>query len=176
MERTISGITYELTYKRVKNINLRVGADLSVAVSAPKRAGVREIDAFVAGRADWIQKARGRVAARAEKARPDCDVSDEACLSFFEKISASVYPLFMDAIKERPTLKVRLMKTRWGVCHYTKNTIVLNKRLYYMPLPAVEYVIAHEYAHFLHHDHQAGFHALMRALMPDYKERRRLLR
>lgn len=37
MERTAGGITYTLTRRRVRNINLRVRADGSVAASASPR-------------------------------------------------------------------------------------------------------------------------------------------
>ena len=45
--RTAGGVEYELTYKRVKNLNLRVGEDGSVRVSAARRVPLRQIDAFV---------------------------------------------------------------------------------------------------------------------------------
>ena len=44
------------------------------------------------------------------------------------------------------------------------------------PLPAQEYVVLHEYVHFLHPNHGPAFHAEMARLMPDDKARRRLLR
>ncbi len=170
MQRTAAGINYELTYKRVKNINLRVTAG-GVCVSAPKRVGVRAIDAFVAERAAWIESARARIAAREPVA---CTKSREECYALLSDVCDRVYPLFQGLIFEKPALKLRAMKTRWGVCHYQKNTVVLNSILAEMPEAFAEYVVAHEYAHFLHHDHQAGFHALMSRVMPDYEQRRKL--
>ena len=35
-----------------------------------------------------------------------------------------------------------------------------------------DYVALHELVHFLHHDHQAGFYAVMDGLMPDWRRRR----
>ena len=49
--RAAGGVRYEFKRKRVKNINLRVRADGSVAVSAPLGAPLAQVDAFVAGRA-----------------------------------------------------------------------------------------------------------------------------
>ena len=172
MQRVANGIPYELTYKRVKNINLRVTAS-GVYVSANKRVGIRAIDAFVAGKAEWIERARARVSASAPK---ESQKGREECAALFSQVSERVFPLFSAVLAQKPAIRVRTMKTRWGVCHYAKNTVVLSRALADMPLPFIEYVIAHEYAHFLHHDHQAGFHALMREVMPDYKERRKLAR
>ena len=52
----------------------------------------------------------------------------------------------------------------------------LAARLALQPPEAVEYVVVHEYCHFVHPDHQAGFWALVASILPDYKARRALLR
>ena len=54
MQRRAGEIEYELTYKKVKNLNLRVQSDGAVAVSAPMRVPLHEIDRFVLSRAGWI--------------------------------------------------------------------------------------------------------------------------
>lgn len=56
-------ITYQLTRKRVKNINLRVYPDGRVQVSASPRVQAAYIDAFVQGKAVFIQRAMLRLAA-----------------------------------------------------------------------------------------------------------------
>ena len=55
-------VEYELTVKKVKNINLRLSPQGAVRVSAPRRVPVGEIDRFVASRAGWIDAARRRLA------------------------------------------------------------------------------------------------------------------
>ena len=67
MERTAGGITYTLTRRRVRNINLRVRADGSVAASASPRVPAAYVDAFVTARADWVRTAQARAAARRER-------------------------------------------------------------------------------------------------------------
>ena len=62
MERTAGGITYTLTRRRVRNINLRVRADGSVAASASPRVPAAYVDAFVTARADWVRTAQARAA------------------------------------------------------------------------------------------------------------------
>ncbi len=47
-------IEYQLSYKDVKYINLRITAQGNVVVSAPKHAAFSVIDDFVRSRADWI--------------------------------------------------------------------------------------------------------------------------
>ena len=56
-----------LTRRRVRNINLRVRADGSVAASASPRVPAAYVDAFVTARADWVRTAQARAAARRER-------------------------------------------------------------------------------------------------------------
>lgn len=175
--RSAGGVCYELTRKRVKNLNLRVRRDGGVAVSAPRRMPLAQIDAFVAGRAAWVEKARAQVlAAEAEAGRP-CTVSHGQALALFTEVSEAVFPLFAEVLGgRRPVLKVRQMKTRWGVCAPAKRQITLNLRLAEKPRAAVEYVVLHEYVHFIHPDHSPAFWAAVARYLPDYKARRALLR
>lgn len=168
-------IPYTLIRKKVKNINLRVRTDGSVSVSAPLRTPIHEIEFFMASRASWVLKSLQEV-----QSRPPFSPSPytkEECLALFTPISNRIFPLFADILNgQKPMLRVREMKTRWGVCHIDKRIITLNMRLATFPLEVIEYVILHEYVHFIHPNHQTGFHTEMARLMPDYKQRRKLLR
>ena len=168
--RAAGGVRYEFKRKRVKNINLRVRADGSVAVSAPLGAPLAQVDAFVAGRARWIEAARVRALARGEEEQRPCSVSREDALALFTQVSDAVFPLFAQVLNgQRPVLKVRQMKTRWGVCVPAKRQITFSLRLAEKPRAAVEY------AHFVRADHSPAFWAVVARYMPDYKARRRLL-
>lgn len=174
--RAAGGVRYEFKRKRVKNINLRVRADGSVAVSAPLGAPLAQVDAFVAGRARWIEAARVRALARGEEEQRPCSVSREDALALFTQVSDAAFPLFAQVLNgQRPVLKVRQMKTRWGVCVPAKRQITFSLRLAEKPRAAVEYVVLHEYAHFVRADHSPAFWAVVARYMPDYKARRRLL-
>ena len=100
-----------------------------------------------------------------------------ACaLLLFTQVSDAVFPLFAQVLNgQRPVLKVRQMKTRWGVCVPAKRQITFSLRLAEKPRAAVEYVVLHEYAHFVRADHSPAFWAVVARYMPDYKARRRLL-
>lgn len=68
MKRTLQRgnltLEYEFTPKRVKNINLRVRGDGSVAVSAPRWVGKAQVEAFLLERWDWLQAAQNRTKQR----------------------------------------------------------------------------------------------------------------
>lgn len=171
--RTVGSVQYELTVKKVKRLNLRVRPDGSVAVSAPRRVPLSQVDAFVARNAAWVEEARRHAAAL--PAIEDTH-SDEECRAVFEPLLDRLYLLVADRVPVKPALKVRFMKSRWGVCHTGKWYITLNKQLLDQPYEALEYVVLHELVHLLHPNHQTGFHQEMARLMPDYRWRRALLR
>ena len=76
----------------------------------------------------------------------------------------------------RPQITTRYMTSRWGVCYPRKNRITLSTRLIHYPIECLEYVLLHEYAHFLVPNHSRAFYKVIERYMPDYKERRKRLR
>ena len=170
----IGEMPYRLQNKQVKNINLRICPDGEIRVSAPRRMPVAEVEAFLLSRTAWIMENRQKMLARPAPQNPP---PAEECLALFLGISDRVFPLFFDLLGgQKPCIQVKSMKSRWGVCHPQKRILVFSTRLALMPMEAIEYVVLHEYVHFLHPNHQAGFHAEMARLMPDYRRRRKLLR
>ena len=174
--RTAGGIQYELTRKRVKNLNIRVREDGTVAVSIPLRTSAEAADRFVAARADWVQQARERAMRRAaQEARPLPD--KETALAYFTAMSDKVYPAFAGVLGgHKPVIKVRSMTSRWGVCFMAKRQITFALQLYHMPPAAQIYVVVHEYCHFLQPNHSPAFWAEVAKLLPDWKARQQLLK
>ena len=60
-------IQYELTYKKVKNINLRIKPDGTVFVSASRRVAQKIIDDFLISKADFIRNALKKYQSRENK-------------------------------------------------------------------------------------------------------------
>ena len=96
MERTAGGITYTLTRRRVRNINLRVRADGSVAASASPRVPVAYVDAFVTARADWVRTAQARAAARREREAAEAPAlpPKAEALAYMQALCRAYYPQF----------------------------------------------------------------------------------
>ena len=74
------------------------------------------------------------------------------------------------------SLKIRKMKTRWGVCNYVKNTVTLNSELIKYQREIIDYVIVHELSHFTYHNHSKEFWDYVKIYFPDYKKARKELR
>ncbi|MEG2283721.1 MAG: SprT family zinc-dependent metalloprotease [Bacilli bacterium] len=72
-----------------------------------------------------------------------------------------------------PSLKIRSMKTRWGVCHTKDYTITLNLELIKKDISCLDYVIIHELAHLVEANHKAAFWKIVSEHCPNYKEIRK---
>ena len=99
---------------------------------------------------------------------------------YTERLSAYAEPILnewsrkMDLVPS--TLRYRIMTSRWGSCHVGKRVVTLNLRLAFYPISLIEYVIAHELAHFYHPNHSPAFYALLSRYMPDASHRKQKLR
>lgn len=65
-------------------------------------------------------------------------------------------------------------RTRWGSCS-ANGSLNFSWRLILAPLAVVDYVVVHELAHTVHHNHSKKFWKKVETIMPDYKERRKWL-
>ncbi len=161
--------------KKVKNLNMRIRIDGSVYVSVPYYISQKEVQNFIFNKSGWIEKNRTQILSKSPQQAPI--YTKKECIEMFTQLSDMVFPIFSAQLSgQKPLIKVRDMKTRWGTCNVQKRIITLNMRLAERPKAAQEYVVLHEYVHFLHPNHGKGFHATMLQLMPDYKARRKLLR
>ncbi|MDD4851084.1 MAG: M48 family metallopeptidase [Gemmiger sp.] len=179
VSRTAGGVAYALTRRRVKNINLRVRADGTVAASAAPWVPARQVDAFVAQRADWVAATRRRLAARAgaEAAIAAALPPKAEALATMQGLCLRYWPQFAPICPGgMPTVKVRDMTSRWGSCNLRTNTLTFSLRLCAMPAAAQEYVVVHEFCHFAQPNHSPAFWAVVARHMPDYAARRALLR
>lgn len=79
-------------------------------------------------------------------------------------------------VKFIPKLKIRSMKTRWGVCNKRDDSVTINSRLIEYSVDKLDYVIIHELSHFVHFDHSNNFWKLVGSYCKDYKKIRKELR
>lgn len=233
MERMIiyksHNISYTLTYKQVKNINLRIKQDGTIFVSAPKRVGVDVIEHFVLSKGENILSYLSKIKERQEKREKQAEkqyisgeyflflgdklelkviVSTEDSVRMdskflylycknpydkrkkerlitrwfqeqtqivFDEIMKKVYTQFKQYNIEYPQLKIRKMSTKWGVCRPKSKIITLNSYMIQAPKECIEYVVIHEFCHFIHPNHSKNFYKFMESFLPDWKEKKKLL-
>lgn len=82
----------------------------------------------------------------------------------------------LPSLDEDPVpLAIRDQKTRWGSCSTTRR-LSFNWRLIMAPPESLRYVVVHEAAHLVHHDHSSRFWGLVEDMMPDYRQHQAWLR
>lgn len=96
-------------------------------------------------------------------------------IKLFQERLDYIYPQFIENIPY-PKIRVRKMKTRWGVCNRKNNTITLNLDLMKYDITKLDYVIIHELSHFVHFDHSALFWNVVLKYCPRYKQIKKELR
>ena len=217
---------YELTWKNVKNINLRVRADGSISVSARKSVGVFGVERFIRENESFIFRAMERFSSSEQVIDGDmlCEgaafpvlgmkrylhiekgafnsaslsgetltvtardpSSDDDIKKAIHKMLADfcerLLPSMVMSMTERfahygikyPEIRYRYMVSRWGSCCPASHTVTFNKYLLCAPIECIEYVVAHEFVHFLVLNHSADFYAILSQVMPDWKERKKKL-
>ena len=221
-------ITYELTKKKIKNINLRIKPDCSVSVSAPSRISKQRIEEFMRSKQQLTLFALDKYGKEKKKKKASLLKSGQKVTLFGESYTVILLKsdkcgallsngsllllttsendnalnekIFDNLLKSHsltvitqlckkahaeyyswlgidfPVIKVQKMKSRWGSCIPEKKILKFNTLLSLAPLAACEYVVAHEFTHFLHADHSERFYKELEKYMPDYNSRRRLLK
>ena len=111
-------------------------------------------------------------------------VKDDAMLNnWYKKYAKDVFKKYLDeayyVFDEKipyPIIRVRSMKTRWGVCNRRDNSVTLNLELIKKDPMYLNYVIVHELSHFVHFDHSRAFWGVVEKYCPDYKTVRKKLK
>ena len=169
-------IEYELIRSRRKTLAVQVTREGRVLVRAPLRLAKYRIEQFVTEHVGWITQALAAQQTRRE-AHPEPDAAKQAEL--IRRAKEELPPkvrYYADLMGLYPTgLKITSAKTRFGSCS-GKNSICFSWRLMDYPEPAIDYVVVHELAHIAHHDHSPQFWALVERYLPDYRQRRAMLR
>lgn len=97
------------------------------------------------------------------------------CVAAVTACCERVYPAFAARGVKWPEIRFRRMTSRWGSCQPTRGVLTFNTGLVHADAQCIEYVVAHEFCHFLHPDHSPAFHAELAALIPDWRERKKRL-
>ena len=92
---------------------------------------------------------------------------DRAQEVFREELN-KMYKIFPTRIPY-PSLTIRKMKTRWGVCNVKTKRITLNLELIKKDIKYLDYVIIHELSHLIYPNHSKDFWNLVSITIPNYK-------
>jgi len=70
---------------------------------------------------------------------------------------------------------IKNYKSRWGSCS-SKGEVYFNWRIIMAPQRIIDYVVAHELCHLIHHNHSKAYWKLVESVVPDYKESKEWLK
>ncbi|MGM0509220.1 MAG: M48 family metallopeptidase [Fusobacteriota bacterium] len=113
-------ITYNIKWKRVKNINLRIKPNLEIYVSAPKNINEKVVVNFIQDKKEWIYKSLKKIK---DKKKSKLEYKNGDKLQYLGKS----YKLY---IKESNVNEMKLYKGKFIMHVKNKNDIKLKENLY----------------------------------------------
>lgn len=85
------------------------------------------------------------------------------------------YSVFTEDIPY-PSLTIRKMTSRWGVCNSKLKRVTLNLELMKRDVSCLDYVIVHELSHFKEMNHSDRFWKVVEKNYPNYKKVRKIMK
>lgn len=157
--------------RNARSIIIKIKND-TVYVTAPTYVKNSQINEFIKRKESFIVSSVKKNKEKEKLVFP----SEKYIYDTFFLLFNNTYDLIKDKVVNKPTLKIKKVNTYFGQANYKHFQITLNKILIFMPTEAIEYVILHEFVHFLHKGHGKDFYLELSKSMPDYKIRRKLLK
>lgn len=175
-ENLLDGVRVEVVRKRLKHVNLRVLPDGTLRLSVPLAGGaaaMRSAEAFLHEKWAWALRARADVLSAPPPAARKASAAEIAALWHLLR---ELHDAWTERLGERAvTWRLSTMRSRWGVCNWTKRRIGYSTMLAAKPRELVEYVVVHELTHLQVHDHGPRFQLLMTQRLPAWRTLRRRL-
>ena len=166
---------YTLIYSDRRTISASV-KDGKLVVRAPRRMPVDLVERFLLKHERWIEKAMKNAEESASKfdSLTDAEIKNlKAEARKYLTVKTKYYSSIMGLKYSR--ISITSAKTRFGSCS-SKGNISYSYRLMLYPEAARDYVVVHELAHLREMNHSPAFYRIIEGVMPDYKERKRMLK
>ena len=166
---------YKTVFSKRRTISLTI-KNGELIVRAPIGTKDKRISEIVEKHESWIEKHLKKSVEKEEKfsnlSDSEIKLLKKQAKEYF-KYKIEHFSKIMDLNYGRMT--ITSAKTRFGSCS-SKGNICFSYRLMLYPEPAREYVVVHELCHLVYMDHSKSFYSLLAKYLPDYKERKRLLK
>ena len=168
-----------MEYKLIRSGRRTLAAEIvrggEVIVRAPYRMPIQQIEAFLMKNSEKInaavKRAQNKPAAVLLSPKETEELRNKAKMIIPERVA--YYAEIMGVKPE--SVKITSAEKRFGSCS-DKGRLCFSYNLMLYPEKAVDYVVVHELAHLTELNHSPAFWRLVEKYMPDYKERRAMLR
>ena len=166
-------VRYELLRSSRRTAALEITSDGRVLVRAPRRTSRVWLDSFVLGHTGWIETHLERQRRRQE-ARPEpTEAQREALICRAREVLPARTAHFAALMGLTPAgMQPFELDGSFAVC----NGEIYGFEPLKEKLAAGDYVGVHGLAHIVHKDHSRNFYAYVERFLPDWRERRALLK
>ena len=166
---------YEIIYSSRRTLGVCV-KDGRVIVRSPYGVPREHIEKELYSHKEWIEKH----VSKQEKKKEITESLNEKQISLLRKNAREILTEKTKKYAEIMGLKfgritITGAKTRFGSCN-SKGNIAYSWRLLLYPEAAQDYVVVHELSHLVEMNHSQKFYRIVEKYLPDYKERRKLLK
>ena len=168
-------LDFSIKYSKRRTVSIQV-KDGKVIVHSPFGVTKEKLEKILISHKDWVEKQLIKQSKKAEK-YPEPTEEEQASLRLMAR---KILPSKLEYYSKIMGLKygritITGAKTRFGSCS-SKGNISFSFRLMRYPEAAIDYVVVHELAHIREMNHSKKFYQIIEAVLPDYKERRKLLK
>lgn len=166
---------YRVVYSGRKTLSLCV-KDCQVIVKAPYGTKKSKIESLVLSHTDWILKHLEKQKRKSEK----IDSLTEERVKELKKQAKQIIPQRVAYYANIMGLKygritITSARKRFGSCS-SKGNLAFSYLLMLYPEEAIDYVVVHELSHLIELNHSKNFYRIVENILPDYKERAKLLK
>lgn len=166
---------YEVIYSKRKTLSVSI-IEGKITVRSPIGVSRAQITEFLEKHRKWIEKHLELSRMRKDPIEQMSKEEIEALRSQARKILTDKTEKFSGIMGLKyGRIAITGAKTRFGSCS-SKGNISYSYRLMLYPEEAIDYVVVHELAHLEEMNHSRRFYAIVEAIMPDYKERIKILK
>ena len=167
---------YEIVFSSRKTIVININPDGTVIVRAPVGTNKNKIDKFVRENEDKIEKAKERFGPKSELYKTASPEEEKMLRKRARELLPPKVAHYSSLIGVTPgRVSITGARRSFGSCS-GKNNISFSFYLMRFPEEAIDYVVVHELCHILHHNHSKEFYKEIEKILPDFEQRRRLLR
>ena len=168
---------YILKKSKRNSISVEISREAKIIVRAPLKMSVKETDAFLSSKSEWIDKhlsdmkqrlatmPRKLTEAEKNELKKNAKIVITKRVEYFAKLMGVEYK----------KISVKFQKTRFGSCS-TKKNLNFNALIALMPSQILDYVVVHEISHLKQMNHSKQFWAEVENVIPDYKAKRKWLK
>lgn len=166
----------KIVRSRRKTMSIEVKSEGQVVVRAPIFCSKHRINAFLKEKRSWIEKSLQNMESKRKSSIPLNSHEIDALRKNAKEVIPEKVTQFASIMGlQYNGIKITSATRRFGSCS-GKNSLCFSLYLMQFSDELIDYVVVHELAHTVHHNHSKEFYGLVEKYIPDYKIRQKKLK